>query len=112
LWNDPAFFECAQSFGWRVLKSVPGSADAAQAISDQARYAFELCLARRPDDAELSAVVELYQSQFDWAQANKEAAVKVVGKQKPPAGTSLEQLAAWIVVGRTLLNLDEFITRE
>ena len=112
LWNDPAFFECAQAFGWRVLNAVQASGDAQPAIADQARYAFELCLARSPGEDEMAAVVELYQSQLDWAQANQEAAQKVVGKQKPPAGTSVEQLAAWIVVGRTLLNLDEFITRE
>ncbi|MBP86740.1 MAG: hypothetical protein CMJ64_08495 [Planctomycetaceae bacterium] len=112
LWNDPAFFECAQSFGWRVLNSVPLSADAEQTVADQGRYAFELSLARRPSEEELAAVVELYRAQLDWAEANEEAVAKIVGKQKPSAGASLEQLAAWIVVGRALLNLDEFITRE
>lgn len=106
LWNDPVFFECAQSFGRRVM-DAPASQQA-----DRARYAFELCLSRRASDDELAAVVSLFESQAAWSKANSEAAAKIVGKQKPPTDASVEDLAAWVIVGRTLMNLDEFITRE
>ncbi|MBI2478999.1 MAG: hypothetical protein HYV60_10320, partial [Planctomycetia bacterium] len=41
-----------------------------------------------------------------------EATQQIVGKHVVPDGSSPEELAAWIVVTRTLINLDEFITRE
>jgi hypothetical protein len=40
------------------------------------------------------------------------AAKSVLGKTTLPANTSASDLAAWIIVGRTLMNLDEFITKE
>lgn len=106
LWNDPAFFECAQSFGRRVL-SAPVSTTA-----DRARYAFELCLSRPPSVDELAAVVSLFESQAAWAKQNGAAAAEIVGKRTPPADSSVEEWSAWTIVGRTLMNLDEFITRE
>ena len=47
------------------------------------------------------------------AEADAEAAAKLVGKQTAADGHATPaELAAWVVVGRTLMNLDEFITRE
>ena len=39
-------------------------------------------------------------------------AAAIVGERPRPKQVSLEELAAWIVVGRTIMNLDEFITKE
>lgn len=36
----------------------------------------------------------------------------LIGADEAPAGVSIAELAAWVNVGRTLLNLDEFVTRE
>jgi len=45
------------------------------------------------------------------AAADEAAARQLVGKP-PPSSDSLAEVAAWVSVGRALLNLDEFITRE
>ena len=42
---------------------------------------------------------------------NAEEAKKVVGKYQPP-GVSPTEASAWVALCRTILNLDEFITRE
>ena len=112
LWNDPAFYECAQAFGARVLAEVPPMGDSVQTTRGRARYAFMLCLARHPTVDELPHVIELYEAQVKRAEANDEATTQIVGKQVVPEGASTVELAAWIIVGRTLINLDEFITRD
>ncbi|MBI2478488.1 MAG: PSD1 domain-containing protein, partial [Planctomycetia bacterium] len=63
LWNDPAFYECAQAFGWRVVTEVPPCGDKDQTMRERARYAFMLCLSRRPTDGELDDVIALRLSQ-------------------------------------------------
>ncbi|MEO8495945.1 MAG: DUF1553 domain-containing protein, partial [Planctomycetota bacterium] len=112
LWNDPTFYECAQAFGARVVKDVPPTGDPAQTMRERARRAFMLCLSRRPTDDELEDVIALRVAQQKRAEADRESTTQVVGKQIAPEGSSPAELAAWIVVARTLINLDEFITRE
>ena len=40
------------------------------------------------------------------------AAAAIAGSMPSPAGADQAELAAWVIVGRSLMNLDEFITRE
>jgi hypothetical protein len=112
LWNDPVFFECAQSLGSRVLKETPSSGDADALTQARAIYAFESCLSRRPSEDELAEVIGLYQAQLSMGEKDQEMAAQICGKQPVREGDTAAELAAWIVVGRTLMNLDEFITRE
>lgn len=112
LWNDPAFYECAQAFGARVVAEVPPVGDVIETARERARYAFALCLSRFPSDDELADVTALYEGQLSRAVADHEATKQIIGQQVAPEGTPPAELAAWIIVGRTLINLDEFITRE
>jgi hypothetical protein len=111
LWNDPAFFECAQSFGRRIVADVPATADLAETDRLRAVRAFALCLARSPSPSELNEIVELHQVQRSLAEREPERAAKLCGAG-PLEGINAAELAGWIIVGRTLMNLDEFITRE
>ena len=112
LWNDPAFYECAQAFGARVVAEVPPVGDSTETTRERARYAFALCLSRFPSEEELSDVIGLYEGQLSRAVANPETAKLIIGKHAASEGSSPAELAAWIIIGRTLINLDEFITRE
>src|SRR5262249_52704854 len=111
IWNDPAFFEAAQALGRRILAEVPAEADEQQTIRLRSERAFLLCLGRRPSGPEMSDVVTLHQSARQLAVDDESTARQVVGSPAPTSD-SLDDVAAWISVGRALLNLDEFITRE
>jgi len=112
LWNDPVFFECAQALGARVLREGRKSADAAETARARASFAFRSCLSREPSDEELQDVLALYAAQRALYQRHHEMAEQICGNQAVPKSDTAAELAAWIVVGRTVMNLDEFITRE
>jgi hypothetical protein len=105
LLNDRAFIEFAQGLAGRVLRE--GGANDAERI----RYAFQLCLARPPSDREENLLSRLLTQQTAEFKADPKAAQKLVPAQLP-AKTNVPQRAAWTMVARVLLNLDEFITRE
>jgi len=105
LLNDPVFFETAQTLGRHV---------AARRSSDKAarlRYAFQLCMARRPTGDELQQLTILYDEMVTLAGKDAEAAAKLVGDEKI-APEKLAETAAAVAVARIIMNLDEFVTRE
>lgn len=112
LWNDRVFFEAAQSLGRRIVRDAPAGKDAAQSIRSRAGYSFLICMGRHPKPAELDAVIELYRDQISLTKADEKAAASIVGTSPMPTDTNKAELAAWVIVGRSLMNLDEFITRE
>ena len=81
--NDPVFLELADELGKRIAKEGPK--DDAGRIA----YAFKLCYARTPSDAERSRVKE-------YLEALKRS----------------DEKTAWTAISRVLMNLDEFVTRE
>jgi hypothetical protein len=111
IWNDPAFFEAAQVLGRRIVADVPAEDDAARTARLRGERAFLLCLNRQPSAAEASDVFALYQAARELAERDSDAATKLVGNPVPTSD-NLAETAAWVTVGRTILNLDEFITRE
>jgi hypothetical protein len=91
LLNDPVFFECAQALG-RAL------ADAgAESVDERIAKGVRRCLGREPRAEEMARLRALFDDQL--------AAAAVVNAEAP-------EEAAWIVLARVLMNLDEFITRE
>jgi hypothetical protein len=102
LLNDQVFVECAQALAQRCQVEQPG--DAAQRI----RHAFRLCVAREPMPAETDRLHRLYDDLVLACRANPKQADQLLGgvKGQPP------EAAAWVALSRTLLNLDEFVTRE
>jgi hypothetical protein len=104
LLNDPVFLEASQALAVRVLQEVPGSWD------DRLNRAFELCLARKPSDKE----GQLFKSSFNRQKVlldNDPQAVRTLTLIDLPGVDRVEQ-AAWVGMGRSILNLDEFVTRE
>ncbi len=81
---------------------------------DRAHYGFRLCLARAPSDAELQPLLRLYNQAFERFQADAAQATRMATEPlgPAPAGMNVAELAAWTVVGNTLLNLDEALARR
>ena len=103
LLNDPVFFEAAQALAIRTLR------DSAASPVDRIDYAFELCVARKPDARERARLLIYYEQQKELLSKEKSApAIEPLQLE----GVDPIEAAAWVGVSRVLLNLDEFITRE
>ena len=105
LLNDPVFVECHQAFGRRLLE------EGMEADQARIRYGFRLALAREPNPQELRLLTGLLDEQRKLFGADSESSEKLVAEHRP-AGVDPAEAAAWVALGRTILNLDEFVTRE
>lgn len=100
LLNDVAFVEAAQKLG---------ALAAGQAGDDQARlrFVFRRVLTRPPDAAELARLRTFLQSQRERLQAGELPAADLAG----PGDSEAAERAAWTIVARAVLNLDEAICK-
>jgi len=109
--NEPVFVEAARALALRVLRE--GGA------TDESRLdrAFRLCVLRAPSPAEQQALRELLASRRQrlaegWLNP-REVTTGDPAKLPPlPPGTSPQDAAAWTLVSRVLLNLDETISKN
>ena len=74
-------------------------------------HGFRLVLGRQPRDAEVIRLTRLYDELLELCKASPAEAAKLAGKSQS-VGMSAPEAAAWIALGRALLNLDEMVTRE
>ncbi len=106
--NDPVYIEAAQAVSRRIVSGAGSSPH------ERAAYGFRLCLARAPSEAELQSIVRLYELSLARFQADSAQATRMATEPlgAAPAGLNVAELAAWTVVGNTLLNLDEALARR
>ncbi len=109
--NEPIFVEAARAMALRVLRE--GGADDAQRID----YAFLLCTSRRPKPEEREEVLKLLKSrrqQLAEGWLNPRAVMSGDPDILPslPVKTTPQDGAAWTLVARVLLNLDETISKN
>ena len=106
--NEKTFVEAAQAMGLRVYQE--GGADE----HSRAIYAFRLCNGRAPTDPELKSLLAFWNEQYRYFEDRTSSALTVAladPKQIPP-DANLHKVAAWAMVSRAILNLDESITKE
>ena len=106
--NEKTFVEAAQAMGLRVMKE--GGSDNAS----RARYAFRLCTGRAPGDAELKKLLAFWEEQYRYFEDRSSAALQVAltNPTNLPPNVNLHKAAAWAMVSRAILNLDETLTKE
>jgi hypothetical protein len=106
--NEKTFVEAAQAMAMRVVKEG-GTDNRSRAI-----YAFELCTGRKPTTYELNKLLKFWQEQYDYFENRTAAAVNVAAPdpKQMPEDVNLHKVAAWAMVSRAILNLDETITKE
>jgi mono/diheme cytochrome c family protein len=112
LLNDQGFFELAQGLATRILQEGPSSGD-----EERLAYAFVLCLGRKPAIHEREVLSRLLRKErevfgSDPREARQVAPPFLRSLTLPARLPEVVEGAAWTSVARTLLNLDEFITRE
>jgi hypothetical protein len=105
--NDPVFIEASQALARRLMKE--GATDEARL-----RRAYALCLARKPDAAELATLQTLLARSLKDYRADAKLAEQMATQPLGPAdkGTDLPALAAWTAVSSVIMNLDEFLMRR
>jgi hypothetical protein len=105
--NEKTFVEAAQAMGLRVYRE--GGNDE----RSRAEYAFRLCAGRAPNERELSSLLKFYDEQFKYFEERTTEALKVGSASTNfPANANMHKVAAWAMVSRAILNLDETITKE
>jgi len=109
--NEPMFLEFARALALKTLNEG-GASDVARLA-----FAFRRCVSRLPDEVERETLLSLLakeRSRFEKPDA-KPWEIAANDPLKPPAlpdGARAADAAAWTVVARVLLNLDEAITKE
>lgn len=108
LLNDPAFVECSQALGNR-LASDPAAGDV-----ERIERAYMTCFSRAASQEEVRLVRSLLDDQRESLGKDIDECRQLVGAKGMSSSrpVALVDRAAWVVVARVLMNLDEFITRE
>jgi hypothetical protein len=105
------FVEAARALALRTLREA--------ADDDAARidHAFLLCTSRQPTADERRELLAFLAAQRQriadgWIAAQEVASGDAAGLAGLPAGTTPQDAAAWTLVSRILLNLDETVTKN
>ncbi|MEX2671049.1 MAG: PSD1 and planctomycete cytochrome C domain-containing protein [Phycisphaeraceae bacterium] len=108
LMNDPQFIEAARFLAERMIHEGEPS------FEGRVTRGFKLAVGRRPTSRELDVLRDLYAQQLQRYERDHEAARKTISVGKGARDDDIEPVfhAAWTTIARTILNLDETITKE
>lgn len=107
--NDDAFIELAQGLARRLWNEVADTTSSGD--RDRLNLAFRICYSRDATPKETTILLSYLDQQRTRFARNAEAA-KLVAPTLLAPGLDQPTSAAWCAVARTLINTDEFITRE
>jgi hypothetical protein len=105
--NDPVYLEAAAALAKRMVT------DASETAARASR-GVRLALIRPAQADELKMLVKLQQDaekDFVAAPAKADELIKTT-RVSPPANISKPVFASWIVIASTIINLDEFVTKN
>ena len=109
--NEPLFVECSQALARKTL--TEGGPTDEQRIT----FAFRQTLARNPQPDEVQELMALLNKEKQrmadgWVNVSEVGTGTTAIPKNLPTGVTPTQLAAYTLVSRVLLNLDETITKE
>ncbi len=109
--NETIFVESAQAMAVRILRE--GGAD----DTTRADFAFQLCTSRLPRPEERGEILALLESRRrrlaeGWLSIREIATGDPKKLPELPPGTTPQDAAAWTLVARVMLNLDETISKN
>jgi hypothetical protein len=109
--NEPVFIEAAQALALRIIR------EGGKSEAERADFAFRLCTGRRPsagEREELFSLIKTVRPQLaeGWLSI-RDIMAGEPGKLPPlPVGVSPQDVAAWTIAARVVLNLDETLCRN
>jgi hypothetical protein len=106
--NEKTFVEAAQAMGLRICKEGGGDQQS------RAIYAFRLATSRAPAPCELKELLAFWEEQYKYFEDHSSSALTVAlpDPKGVPTDLNIHKAAAWAMVSRALLNLDETMTKE
>jgi hypothetical protein len=108
LLNNPIYVEAARVLAERIIQ------EGGDSNNQRVAHAFRMVMGRRPSADETAVLLEELQERRSEFQRNREAAKQLVaiGESTPEETLDVSELAAWTMVARLILNLDEAITKS
>jgi len=108
LLNDPTFVEAARAFAAKILTEGGENTNA------RLRFAMKEALSREPTATEADVLSKLLADNLAAYKTNPKAAAALTSTGQAPRSENLDvqQHAAWTMVARAILNLNETITRN
>jgi hypothetical protein len=103
--NSEASLEFARAMAARVMRECKGS------DAERIDYAFRLATSRHPAADESDVLLRVLKKQLATYARDAKNADLLAWKDRPQ-GVDAPTMAAWSIVCRVILNLDETITRE
>ena len=103
--NEPVFMEAARALAFRVLREA-GSSEPARID-----LAYRLCTGRTATQAEAATIQTFLKRQHERIVAGELKPHQII-PGTPPTGVEPNEAAAWIIVARVLLNLDESLNKN
>ncbi|MCB9881789.1 MAG: DUF1549 domain-containing protein [Planctomycetes bacterium] len=103
--NDEAFVEAARDLAWRVTRRAT--------FEERVQLLFLLLLGRKPDEVERVALQEFLETERSLCARDPEGVKALLGTltRRAPSEEHVE-LAAWFLLSRVVLNLEEAVTRS
>ena len=117
--NEPMFLECSIALAAKTIRECGVTEDSAaenETVDDgrRIRFAFQRCVGRAPSDAEQRVLSDYLMRQRERIDSKELSAESILssGPLLDLGDLDATELAAWSLVCRVMLNLDETITRE
>ncbi len=106
LLNDEMYLEMAVALAKMTVQQIqPGNLSSDELIRQRAMFMFRRLLTRPASDNELAMLTRFYRSQLQRLKRSELKAGEILGEEK-----ASNETAAWELVARALMNLDETIT--
>ncbi len=99
--NDEMYLEMARALAQKTIEQRFNT------TPDSAKFIFRSCVTRPPEDSELNALVNYFRAQKSRLEQG-ELDVTLIGGDEQAS----HELAAWSMVARVVMNLDETITKQ
>ena len=109
--NEPVFVEASRALALRILREG-GDEDEARV-----NYGFQLCTGRAGTEPEREAILNLIAKQRSrladgWLSIERVAFGGDERQSELPEGTTPQDVAAWAIAARVLLNMDATLTKH
>ncbi|WP_437222176.1 PSD1 and planctomycete cytochrome C domain-containing protein [Planctomicrobium sp. SH661] len=107
--NEPVFLECARNLAAVSLQPAEGSDE------ERLKQTFRRCTSRLPtpsEQATLIAYLNRQRERLSKGEIDAAAIAFSTEQENPLDAAALQERAAWTLLSRVLLNLDETMTRQ